>query len=245
MDYYRVLLGGSLGKNRYGEPVSYIISQGFKRSITLLIGAIIISIVFGILKGIFDSKRGKPQGSTLKLLTTVIGLSLPDFFVIVIVQAIITWIYVNFGIRTLPHSGFQELKHAILPTITLAIIPTMYIARITATSIDTIYGEEYVKTAIGKGLSNIRIIFVHVLRNVIVEIASSFSAIATMLLSSLIIVEYFYFYPGLTITMYSNYFRRDSQVVIGIAIIIGAIYISLDLIFRIIRHRLNPQGRQN
>ncbi len=246
VDYYKILLSGSFGYTSAGiskRSVWGYIDTGFKRSFVLLVGAILIAIVFGIIKGIFDSKKDRQKPSNIKLTSSLVLLSMPDIFVIIVIQAIVVWLYKN-GIKTLPVAGYKTAKHVILPMISLSIIPTIYIARITALSIDEIYNYEYLRTALGKGASKIRIVFVHVLRNAIVEIAGSFSSVATMLISSLLVVEYMYFYPGLTYMMYQNYLKRETNVVIGIAIIIGIIYFVLDLAFKILKLLLNPKTRE-
>jgi ABC-type dipeptide/oligopeptide/nickel transport system permease component len=238
--YYKELLKGSLGKGNKGIPVWKLVGIGFSKSIILLIGSLLISIVFGILKGIFDSRKEKQTTSTIRLLPTLIGLSMPDIFVIILIQSFVVWLH-NHGIKYFPVAGYENLRHAILPMISLSIIPTMYIARITALTMDNIYDQEYIRTALGKGASRLRVIFIHVLRNAIVEIADSFSSIASILISSLLLVEYFFYYPGLTLIMYNNYEGGQTDVVIGVALIIGLIYFVIDSFFKLLRFFLNPK----
>ncbi|MGF7059357.1 ABC transporter permease [Brassicibacter mesophilus] len=243
VEYYKSLLSGSLGYGEGGIPVSKYISEGFFRSLILLLGAIVISITFGIIKGIFDSRKDNQSSSTFRLVTTIIGLSMPDVFVIILIQAFVVWLYKH-GIKFFPVAGYETARHAILPMISLSIIPTMYIARITSFSIDSIYNSEYIRTVVGKGASRARVIWIHVLRNAIVEIMGSFSSVASMLISSLVIVEYFFYYPGLTLTMYNSYLAGETDVVIGVALVIGIIYLILDLLFKGLRYSLNPKAER-
>lgn len=240
--YYKTLLSGSLGYTRYKEPVLEFLKLPLKKSIVLLTGSIIMSIILGIIKGVFDSRKRGEKNSTLKLMTTIVGLSLPDFFIIMLIQASIV-VLGRRDIRILPLAGYQTAKHAILPIISLSIIPTMYIARITATAINKIYGEDYIRTALGKGSSRLRIIWIHALRNAIVEVVDSFSSVASILISSLIIVEYFFLYPGLALTMYTNYNRGDSGIFIGASILICSIYLIIFLSIKLSSYILNSQKR--
>lgn len=237
--YYETLRYGSFGETSRGVNVWGIIKNGLNKSLVLLIGAIIVSLVCGILIGIFNSKKEKERGSNIKLLGTLTAMSFPDIFVIIVIQAFAVWLNKK-GIK-IPAAGYESLKHAILPIISLSLIPTAYVARITTMSIDEIYSREYIKTALGKGSSRKRVIWIHVLRNAMVEIADSFSSIATILISSLLVVEYLFYYPGLTLMMYNNYVTGESNVVIAVAIIIGIIYFTIDIIFRIIKYLLNPK----
>jgi len=159
IDYYKLLLSCSFGITSKNKPVWDYIRRGFPMSITLLISSLILSIIFGVIKGIFDSKKHKSYSSNAKLLSTITFLSIPDVFLIILFQGIAIWLYRN-GIEFLPAAGNSSLKHAILPILTLSIIPTNYIARITSLSFDDIYEKEYIKTAIGKGASNLRIIWI-------------------------------------------------------------------------------------
>jgi len=243
IDYYKVLFSGSFGMSIKGAPVSDYIKTGFYKSATLLVGAIIISIVIGIIKGVFDSKKDKQIGSTVKLMTTIMGLSMPDVLVIILIQSFVVWLYQH-DIKYFPVAGYETARHAILPMLSLSIIPTMYIARVTALSIDNIYSQEYIRTATGKGASKFRIVWIHVLRNAIVEISDSFSSLASMLVSSLLLVEYFYYYPGLSLVMFNNYTSGNTEVVIGIAIVLGLIYLAIDIVFKGVKYAINPRTRR-
>jgi len=240
--HYKTLLSGNLGYTRYRQPVWEFIKLPLKKSIGLLMGAIMLSTTLGIIKGIFDSRRNEKQNSTIKLMTTIVGLSLPDFFIIMLIQASIVLLGRR-DIRILPLAGYETVKHSILPIISLSIIPTMYIARITATSINNIYRQDYIRTAIGKGSSRLRLIWIHALRNAIVEIIDSFSSVASILISSLIIVEYFFLYPGLALTMYNSYNRGEASTFISTAILIGSIYLIISLFIKLSSYILNSQKR--
>lgn len=244
VDYYKILFSGSFGETTTHKEVWQFIKPYLLRSVILLTGAIILSIVFGVIKGVFDSKKEKERASNLKLLSSLTLLSMPDIFVIIVIQSFIIWLYEH-GIKILPAFGYEGWTYGILPMLSLSIIPAIYIARITTLSIDEIYKQEYIKTAMGKGASRFRVLWVHVFRNAIVEIVGSFSSVATILISSLLIVEYMFYYPGLTLVMYNNYLKGETNVVIGVAIIIGLTYYIIDLLFKGLRLLLNPKAREH
>lgn len=259
IDYYKNLLKGEMGYtyrvvrkvdtmgNHVSfreniEPIDQILKTGFKRSIKLLGSSLGIALVLGILKGIFDSKKEKKSSSTFKLFTTVLGLSVPAIFLGPLLQFMAFWLSNTYKIN-LPLGGYQTLRHMILPMITLSILPTMYVARLTAVAMDRAYEDEYVRTAISKGSSKLRVLWVHVFRNAIVEVAGSLTSVLTIVISDLAIVEYLFDYEGITYMMLENYDRGQSDVVTGLALVLCGIFLFFYLLFKLLKYILDPKGR--
>lgn len=261
VSYYRMLLKGDLGwiygTIRYvdsqgnslvrmdkQEPINVILKTGFERSIKLLSTSLIIAIIAGIIKGVFDSKKGRKKASTLKLFTTVIGLSLPVIFLVPLLQFIVNEINKKFGFR-FPITGYESLKHMILPTIALSILPVMYVARITAVAMDKAYEDEYVRTAISKGNSKLRVMWVHVFRNVVVEITGSLTAVLTIIISDLAMVEYLFDYRGITYLMLEYYEQGQADAVTGLALVLSLIFVFFYLLFKLLKLMVEPKGRSS
>lgn len=259
IDYYKMLLRGELGwtykvvryvdsmgnHKSYREnmdPIDQILKTGFKRSIKLLSASMSIALVLGILKGVFDSKKDKKDGSTTKLFTTVVGLSVPAIFLVPLLQIIGLKLRNTYGLNIMV-TGYGTLRHMILPIIALSILPTMYIARITAVAMDRAYDNEYVRTAISKGSSKLRVMWIHVFRNAIVEISSSLPSVLAILISDLAVVEYLFDYKGLTYMMLDYYNQGQSDVVTGIALVLCLIFLVFYLLLKLLKFALDSKGR--
>lgn len=259
IDYYKTLLKGELGwtykvtryidssgnfKSRLDqdESIKDILKIGFSRSIKLLSGALAIALIGGMLKGIFDSKKGKKESSTIKLFSTIVGLSIPVIFLAPLLQLLGMWIRNTYGYN-IPIVGYETIRHTILPIIALSILPTMYIARMTTVAMDEAYEEEYVKTAISKGSSKIRILWLHVFRNAIVEITGSLSSVLTIIISDLAIVEYLFEYKGITYMMLDYFDKGQSDAVTGLALLLCLIFLCFYLLLKILRYVLDANGR--
>lgn len=259
IDYYKMLLKGDLGwtykitryidssgnfksKLEQDQSIKEIMKIGFKRSMRLLSGAMIIALIGGILKGIFDSKKGKKDSSSFKLFSTVIGLSVPVIFLAPLLQLFGMWLRNNYGYN-IPTIGYETIRHTILPTIALSILPTMYIARITTIAMDEAYEDEYVKTAISKGSSKMRILWLHVFRNAIVEITGSIPSVLTIIISDLAIVEYLFEYKGITYMMLDYFDKGQPDAVTGLALLLCLIFLCFYLLFKLLRHMLDANGR--
>ncbi|WP_165442962.1 ABC transporter permease [Senegalia massiliensis] len=241
-DYYETLLSGTFGTSNTNKDIFNFVESSFKNSAILLSFSLFFAIVFGILKGIFDSKREKRYSSNLKTLSTLTILAMPDVFLILVLQFLAVILYRN-GIKVVPAAGYGEIRHMILPILSLTLIPMSYIARITSLSIDQNFEKNYVKTALGKGASNRRIIYIHVLRNAIMDLLDSFSAIATIIISTLVVVEYMFAYPGLAYIMFKNYELGEIKVVMAMGIMIAFLYFLITTVFKILKYVLNPKLR--
>ncbi|TAH62695.1 MAG: ABC transporter permease [Gottschalkiaceae bacterium] len=257
ISYYKLLLKGDLGwtykivrkvdsmGNRVSyrenlEPINEILKTGFFRSMKLLVSSLGLALVLGILKGVFDSKKHKKNNSTFKLFTTVIGLSIPVIFLAPLFQFLGIWLRNKYGFN-IDVVGYEKLKHMVLPMIVLSILPTMYIARLIAVAMDKAYENEYVRTAISKGSSRLRVMWVHVFRNAIVEVAGSLPAVLTIIISDLAIVEYLFEYKGLTYMMIDFYDKGQPDAVTGLALVLCAIYLSFYSLFKLLKFVLDPK----
>ncbi len=236
---------------RKGIVVTEAMKIALGRSMRVLFISFILAMTLGIPKGIFDSRRKKKQ-STFKLLQTLIPLSVPDVLIISLVQLLGLYLYKNkisiFGIGPVMYIGYEHWTHYIYPIIALSLIPVAYIARVTSTSIETVYDRDYILAARGKGCSETRIILNHSMRNVLTDLIASFPAIVSIMFSSLFIVERLFYFPGVTFEMMEYYTRPATDgsttvallcFAVALAIIFFLLYTALDILRQVIVPRRN------
>jgi ABC-type dipeptide/oligopeptide/nickel transport system permease component len=228
------LVQGDVKVTANGKNLFDLTKTALKRSMKLLMGGLLIAIILGIFKGIFDSRRGKSRDSSLKILLTIIPISLPDVLIVAMLQAFAIWL-IQHGIRIFKVAGAGTWQHEILPIVALSILPACYIARVTAMSIEGCYDKEYVKAALGKGCSSRRILWNHVMRNAVGIIFESLSNITAMIISNMMIVEYMFSYPGITSMLMNSYRSHDSNTTIVTILVIGIIYFILDALFQFMK----------
>ncbi|OGO76595.1 MAG: hypothetical protein A2Y23_05355 [Clostridiales bacterium GWB2_37_7] len=217
-----------------GKDAIALIKASLAKSMRLLTGGLIIAMILGLFKGIFDSRRGKSKDSSLKILLTIIPISLPDILIVAILQTFAIWLIQN-GIKIFRVAGSGTWNHEVLPIVALSILPACYIARVTALSIESCYEKEYVKAALGKGCSGRRILWNHVMRNAFGIIFESLSNITALIISNMLIVEYMFSFPGITSLLMNSYRSFDSNITIVTVILIGIIYFALDAIFQLLK----------
>ena len=216
------------------RPLNYLVNKTMKNSVSLLIGGFILAILLGIPKGIFDSKRGKQKESSLKVLSTIIPVSIPDIMIIALLQRLAVFLSKN-GIEIFRVGGVGTINHMLLPLVALSILPACYIARITSMSMDDHYKQDFINVAIGKGCSSFRVLWNHVMRNVVPSIIGSLPTITSIIIGNLLMVERVFGYPGLTNAIFDFFVKYERDGLIASIILIGIIYFIMDTIFYILK----------
>ncbi len=166
-----------------GDMVSYFtqlnvteeIWRGIPRTFALAIGAAIIWMAFAIALGVYSALRAGRVSDRLLTVLSLIGISMPVFWL----GAILSY-YLGYKAGLFPYGGYVEfsvspaewLWHLILPWFTLAILFIGFYSRVLRSDILETIGEDYVRTARAKGLSERRVVIRHVLRNSLIPIVT-------------------------------------------------------------------------
>jgi len=236
---YKDLLKGSLGTNSKGNSVWQDIRPYFGNTVILTFFTTIISIILGFFIGIYEGKKVELRDSTGRVLWKTIFKSLPEPLIIFIIYLIILKAF-NFKIIAPGKTTYMSFKDYIVPILSLLIFPTIHIARITMESIINTYDSQYLISAKMKGASNFRILSNHLIKNIIIDVMEEFSSFIVIIFSNLVIVEYIFYYPGLTHKLIESYVNSDMNTVFGIAVIIGLISITYNTVFKVIKNTIDP-----
>lgn len=240
-----------LGQTAIREDVSEVVFRHMARSIIPIALAFFLSVLFGILKGIYDYKQSKNRVSFFGKWFTWLFQSIPDFMLIIGV----TWILLlmmRSGFPQLRIYGYDEWYFMILPTIILMIYPTMYIAKITASKLEEEESQLYIQTAKAKGLTQNNILYKHMLRNCLATILSHLPIITMTILSNLVVVEYLLYYKGAAYRLleafgYANTEaplsnQIDVNLALGLALGFMGIMLLAHIISQIAKHYSVPKG---
>jgi len=183
-----------------GETIGQLLAKTATKSLFILFFGTLLAVVIGIPKGIIDSRK-KERSGTIKLLQSLIPLSIPDILTIVLVQMGAIYLYNKgislLGLGPLPAFGDEGFVNAIYPIISISILPAAYIARITATTIEENFEKPYILAARGKGCSRVQIIKNHMMKSIIYGVLSGFPTVMGIMFSSLIIVERLFYFRGM------------------------------------------------
>lgn len=189
----------SLGYSRFsGETAGEAVIQAMGKSLAVIGAALVIGFIFGILKGIADYKLSKTRFNILGHWTTWIFQSMPDFFVLLIIQ----WFIIDHlpFIRFFAPGGWQSFA---ISSILVSLYPIVYIASLTSASLAAQEGKLYLLFAKAKGLSNRIILFKHMLRNSMGTLLTQLPTLLVYILSNLLMVEIYRNYPGAAWRLYT------------------------------------------
>lgn len=265
--YLKNLLQGDLGRSvMTGQPVTVDIVQFFPSTIELATAAMVIALLVGVPLGIMAAARQDSVFDNIVRVISLLGQSLPVFVLALICLLVF---YVKLGIT--PGTGQQDvifqgmvpfrtgmivldsaldgqwdafwdaLAHLAMPALLLAYITMSIITRMTrAFMLDALSGE-YVITARAKGLSEARILWRHGLGNIAGRMVTVVAVIYAGLLEGAVLTETVFSRPGLGLYLTRSLLNADMNAVLGATLVIGVIYVCLNLLADLAQRLLDPR----
>jgi len=239
--YVRQLAKGDLGTSyRYRRSVNSILADHYPNSIKLAIAAIFIEIIIGILAGIISAVKKYTFWDTLVTISTTILVCVPVFWLGMLLQIIFG---LNLGILPMSGMGDGSIRYYILPAITLASVSTAFVARMTRSSMLEVMSNDYIITAYSKGLTNLRVIGKHALKNALIPVVTLIGLDLGALMGGAILTETVFSWPGVGRVIYLAILQRDAPVVIGGTLILVLIFVFVNLVVDLLYAWLDPRIR--
>jgi dipeptide transport system permease protein len=266
-DYVGKVLKGDLGISLIThEPVLKEFLTLFPATIELSFCAIMLALVVGLPAGILAALKRSTFLDYSVMGVSLTGSSMPIFWwallLILLFSVTLGWTPVSGRIDILfdlpPVTGFMvidsllsgepgafksTLSHLILPTIALGTIPMAVIARMTRSAMLEVLREDYVRTARAKGLSRMRVIGVHALRNALIPVVTIIGLQVGTLLAGAVLTETIFAWPGIGKWLIESIGRRDYPAVQGGILLISIIVIAVNLIVDVLYGVINPRIR--
>ncbi|MBN1642132.1 MAG: ABC transporter permease subunit [Anaerolineae bacterium] len=245
----RLLLQGDLGHTTAGSdtvqarPVAEVVVERLPRSLGLLSISLTLAALAGVGLGILAA-RSSPRGALLVLLSTLVGVSLPSFFVAFLLQWGAIAIARSIGRSVLPVGGFGWDRHLVLPVLVLSARPLAQITRIAFVSVRRAMGEDYVRTAHSKGLHPARVMAVHVLRNAAIPVLTTVAVSLRYALSSLPVVELYFGWTGVGFTLLKGISQRDDNLTVALAVCLGTFFVLVNLVLEVAYRLIDPRLRE-
>lgn len=237
--YMTNLLKGDLGHSyRTNRPVWDLVSKAWPATFQLSLASIAIAIVIGIPLGIYAAIKRGTIGDTISMIISFIGVSMPSFWLGLLLILI-------FSVKNewLPFYGKDGFASFVLPSLTLGLGIAANIARLTRTSMLEILGQDYVRTARGKGLRETRVVMLHALRNAAIPIVTIIGLQFGILLGGQVVTETVFSWPGIGRMIVDSISSRDLQVVQGGILVLAFTFAIMNLIIDIIYGFLDPRIR--
>jgi peptide/nickel transport system permease protein len=245
------LLHGNFGYDYYkGEPVRTVIAQAAPATISLVFGAAIIWITYGVFSGIISAVKPRTlmdRGFTTAALffysmpTFVLGFALIWIFAYKLSP--VTTFFPFHGYVSFTTNPAQWFEYLILPWLTLALVTSAAYTRLTRGSMLDTLGEDYIRTARSKGMSENRVITKHALRASLTPVVTLAGLDIGVSLGGAVITETLFGIPGLGWTVIQAINQQDFPIVLGIVILAAAFVVVANLIVDILYAVLDPRVR--
>jgi peptide/nickel transport system permease protein len=240
MDYWGTLLRGDMGTSfRNDRPVISLILERYPATIELAIVAMLIAVAIAIPLGVIaGTNRGTLIDNTASVVA-LLGISLPSF----VIGPMLVYVFAV-KLRWLAPSGRFEWSDIILPAFTLGAALSAILTRMVRSSVIEELGEDYVRTARAKGLSERTVVYKHVLKNGLIPVVTILGLQLGVLLAGAIITEKIFGWPGLGLLLVEEGIgRRDYRVVQGCVLVISMTYIVANLLTDMVYRWLDPRIR--
>jgi peptide/nickel transport system permease protein len=245
------LLHGNLGYSYFNqEQVTTIMRQDLPPTVSLVIGGVILWLVFGLAVGIISATRPRSLFDRSSNVAVLIGLSMPVF---VIGELLILFVFVPLNrhgftwIQTGYAGPSQGLVtwagHMILPWITLAAVQAAVYTRLTRGQLLDTMGEDYIRTARAKGLSERRVTFKHGVRAALTPVVSQLGVDVGQLLGGVVVVEQVFGLGGLGQVSIEAIFTDNLPVVIGFVIVAAVFVVVANIVVDLVYALLDPRVR--
>ncbi|MDO9600525.1 MAG: ABC transporter permease [Azoarcus sp.] len=258
VQYWRFLvraIGGDLGDSFiHGSPALGLILERMPATLELALVAMLIAVLLGIPLGLWAGLHPESIGGRAIMAGSILGFSLPTFWVglmLIMVFAVqLGWLpaggrgptaeVLGLSLSVLSAEGW---RHLILPAANLALFKLSLIIRLTRSGTREALQQDYVRYARAKGLSNTRVVGVHVLKNILIPIVTVVGMEFGALIAFSVVTESIFAWPGMGKLLLESITQLDRPVVVAYLLLIVVLYIGINLIVDLLYAVLDPRVR--
>lgn len=261
---WQLFTAGQLGESfvRPTESVSEGLRHKLPATIELTLAALMIALPVGVIAGTAAAVWRNRFPDFLCMTGSLLGVSIPVFFLGICLLSVFS--NMPTGLRLPALADFQStsgfvipetllrgrfdlflaaLKHICLPALALSSIPMAIIARVTRSSMLQALSADYIRTAKAKGNSKWRVVWAHALPNASVEVSNIAGFQVGMLLSGAVLTETVFSWPGMGRYLVEGVKNSDYAVVQGGALVVAALFVTINLSLDILHVWLDPRIR--
>jgi peptide/nickel transport system permease protein len=242
------MLQGDFGLSyTYRVPVADLIAERLSLTLPLALFAILISTALALPLGtLAAAKHGKAADAGVMLFAQL-GVAVPNFWIGLLLILLFSLTWPLFPVGSFPGWGdglLPGLRALFLPALALALPQAAILARVTRAAVLEVLGEDYIRTARAKGVSETRILIRHALRAALVPVVTILGLQFSFLVAGAILVENIFALPGLGRLLYQAMNQRDVIVVKDVAMLLAAFVILVNLLVDLAYLWLDPRLRR-
>ena len=238
---------GDLGNSIFlNKPVLSALSDRAEPTLFLTLMAITIAMLVGIPAGVISATQRGRAADQLTVSFAMLMASLPSFWLGLMFMRLFSVDLGWFPVSGYGEPGaplFQRLYHLVLPATVLGLISSALVTRFTRSSLLDVLGEDYVRTARAKGLSEFVVVMKHAFRNAFIPVLTVLGMTLALLLGGAVVTESVFNLPGVGNLVVSAVSRRDYPVIQGALMVIAAIYVLVNLLVDLTYALVDPRVR--
>ncbi len=230
----RLDLGRSLW---YGRSVQSVLAERIPYTLQLALTSWAFASIIGILLGVWGAMRqGRPTDLAITIVSGL-GVAVPNFWL-----GIMLILMVSVRARLLPAFGAGTWRHLVLPAFVLGVQMMSFTTRITRSSLLEVHQADYIRTAAAKGLSPARVTWRHALRNALIPVVTVMGLqLGATLGTGMVITESVFQWPGVGRLIVNSVFARDYPVIQGAVVLLGIMFVVLNLIVDLLYMAMDPR----
>jgi peptide/nickel transport system permease protein len=238
----------------FSEPALQVILQRMPATLELAICALLLAIVIGIPLGLYAGLKPDSIFAKVAMAGSILGFSLPGFWVgllLIMVFAVqLGWLPSSGRGETRALLGIQwsfltmdGLAHLVLPAFNLALFKVSLVMRLVRAGVREVLPQEYIKFARAKGLSERRIIFVHVLKNIMIPVVTVIGLEFGSTIAFSVVTESIFAWPGMGKLIIDSINMLDRPMIVAYLILIVALFVTINLVVDFLYTVLDPRVR--
>jgi len=238
----------------FSEPALQVILQRMPATLELAVCALLLAIVIGIPLGLYAGLKPDSIFAKTAMAGSILGFSLPGFWVgllLIMVFAVqLGWLPSSGRGETRALLGIQwsfltmdGLAHLVLPAFNLALFKVSLVMRLVRAGVREVLPQEYIKFARAKGLSERRIIFVHVLKNIMIPVVTVIGLEFGSTIAFSVVTESIFAWPGMGKLIIDSINMLDRPMIFTYLILIVALFVTINLVVDLLYTVLDPRVR--
>ena len=238
LNYMNSLIHGDMGLSlkQRGRTVNQIIFSKLPVSARTAGLAVLVALCVGIPLGCLSAYNRGKWADNLIIVFATCGIAIPSF-----ISSVVLLYTFGMNLKILPTGGLNEPAAYIMPVTALAIYPTAYITRLMRSSLLDVMGQDYMRTARAKGVSSVKILFKHALRNAILPVITYVGPMLAGLMTGSFVVEKIFSIPGLGRDFVSAITNRDYMMIMGTTILLATLVIVANVVVDILYKIIDPR----
>ncbi|MBX3577463.1 MAG: ABC transporter permease [Rhizobiaceae bacterium] len=231
------MVQGDFGTSiRFHEPALKLVMDRMGATTELALAAMAIAIIIGIPAGVLSAYRRNSFTDLNVRGITLLGQAVPSFYL-----GILSILFFAVWLRWFPTGGRGTWWHLVLPATTLALQIVALIARVTRSCMLDVLGQDYIRTARAKGLSESKVVWLHGLRNAFIPVLTVIGLQVGFLMGGVVVTETVFSWPGVGRLAVQAIYQRDFPLVQAVVFLFALIFVVVNLLVDLAYAALDPR----